>query len=1104
LKGHLAIWACILLLSSGIAPAVSFPIGNGGTVSAERATPDSNAFFINASIDANLAGVGGNFFAWGDYDNDGHQDLLVDGKRLFHNDGPPGWTFTEVTAKAGIGGSGANTGNWADYDNDGFLDLFCPSGGWSTDYSPLWDILWHNNGDGTFTNVTEKAGHVTDTFPSVAAGWGDYNRDGLVDLYVANYENASMNSYYPDVLWKNNGDGTFTNVTVAAGVDETADPKPGRGVCWCDYNNDGWPDIYVSNYRLKANYLYQNDRDGTFTDVAAARGVMGEPNYRPPNTYYGHSVGAAWSDMDNDGDFDLWVTNLAHKDPVRGPICDDSELYRNGGNSSNYDFTNIRDSSGIPTKRILGGEDELFVGCCWGDYDNDGFEDLFLPQIYNDITYAYSFLYHNNGNNTFTDVSNQTGVRVWDTYGGCWCDYDEDGDLDLITGGKGEADINATHEIHLYKNILNDKGNSTWLQLRLLGVHSNRAAIGARVIASTNPMIISGMREVQGGMGPHSMQNSMAVHFGFLNNPSSMSIKILWPSGTVQDLDFYAGPWENGLNRTVNVTEAPTQADLTMSATEFLPQSPLEGDMVHIYATVKNIGSAPSTIYTVSISENNTWNKAYDVQEALEVGQSRVFDYLWDTTGNSGNHTIRFFTRSNVPYDFNTSNDVLYQNIFIAGIEGGVPPTARLSAMPASAVVNQTVNFDGSGSFDPDGKVSEYDFNFGDGSYTGWTPYSSAQHSYQRPGDYFASLRVQDDSGLVSNNTEMVRITVSLTANRPPSASIISILPNPAVKGQAVAFKGEASDPDGAVVNRSWISSIDGNLSFEDDFQTSSLSVGTHTITFRSQDDRGDWSAPSIRTLEIRVPVPNQVPTAVIESISPSPAHEGETVTLTGAGMDDDGTVTEYRWSSSVQGLLGSGRVLKVLDLAPGVHIISLTVRDDKGAWSSEATRRLEVLEREELAQTNIPPQASLNVAPLLVRAGELVHLDASQSSDPDGTVVQYFFDLGDGSQICWTVSNAVDHVYSTPGQYVVRCRVRDDDSAQSPWTKDIIVEVKAKKASPSPTRTFIPGMESIMAVAALVSAGIILRREKTGEPGHWKPLLRPLCLGDHGRLRNR
>jgi len=1077
----LALVACIAIPAAPPlqSPGVALAPADGGA--AGRAVP----LFANASAAAGLSGVGGNFFAWGDYDNDGHEDLLVDGQRLFRNNGPPGWTFTEVTAAAGIGQSGANCGNWADYDNDGYLDLFCPSGGWSTDYDPRWDVLWHNNGDGTFTNVTEAAGHVTDGFPSVAAGWGDYDRDGFVDLYVANYENASMSSYYPDVLWRNDGDGTFTNATSSAHMNESADPKPGRGVSWCDFNNDGWPDVYVSNYRLKANYLYINDRDGTFTEWATHLNCAGEPTNRLGQTYYGHSVGAAWSDIDNDGDFDLWVTNLAHKDPYRGPICDDSELYLNYGNASigginhNYDFTGIRDTSGIPTKRILGGEDELFVGCAWGDFDNDGYEDLFIPQIYNDITYAYSFLYRNNGNNTFTDVSEDAGVRVWDTYGGAWCDFDGDGDLDLVTGGKGTPDTNGTHEIHLYRNLLNDQGDSTWLGLRLVGTKSNAAAIGARVYAYENPAEIQ-MREVQGGMGPHSMQSSMVVHFGHAGHTRYLNIRIDWPSGLVQNLLFREDDLVYHLNQTVTIVEPALEPDL-VSDIELVPSSPVEGDRLLVRAHIKNTGSKASAEYTVRMAMDGETVRDLRIDEPLQAQASRTFEHVYDTTGKAGTHELTVRATSTAPPDANPGNDDRSRIFTVLPAGSGRPPVASLAVTPAGVQLGQPAYFDGGGSYDPDGTVTAYEFTFGDGQSSGWVADTVVQHSYASPGTYTASLRVRDNSSMTSGNDARAPVTVSLPPNKPPVARIASILPNPATEGDAVTFTGDAYDPDGRVVACCWTSSIDGDLATAMTFSWTGLSTGTHTVWFRVRDDRGDWSARVSSGVEVSPRPANQPPVARIVSISPNPAVAGESVRFNGIGDDPDGSVVEYRWSSSLQGVLGSGTPLTVSSLVEGAHVVTLAVRDDDGASSADTTARLVVEPAPEPETPNRAPRASLSVSRSVMNLTDVLVLDGGGSTDPDGRVMLYLFDFGDGTDSCWTLSPSVDHSYASPGQYVVRLRVQDDKGAQSPWSREITVEVKAARPKAA-EKGLLPGMEGAAAAGALLGA-LFLGRHRRKRP---------------------
>jgi hypothetical protein len=529
--------------------------------------------FIDVAASKGFNGIDGSFYAWGDYNRDGNEDLLIDGKRLLRNNGPPNYDFTEVTDVAGIGGTTINNGVWGDYNNDGWLDFYAPGGGWSTNANAKapWDILWMNNGDGTFTNVTAAAGNVKDIYPSVAAGWGDYDRDGFIDLYVANYENAAMTSGYPDRLWHNDGDGTFTDVTSSARIVDSGPVKPGRGVAWGDYNNDGWLDAYISNYRITANYLWKNRGNGQFVDVAEDLNATGW--YQTDNlcydytlhaTYgrqYAHTIGSAWADFDNDGDIDNFNANLAHKSvgntsipglpyDMRGYITDDSRLFRNDG-PPNYDFTDVREAARIKLKPVGGTTadlvdsplapcihnpykgDELFSNVMWADYDLDGYQDLWIPQVYN-ISYAYSFLYHNNGDGTFSDVTTAANVRVWvDGYAGAWADYNNDGFPDLITRGiYPDYKSPYARAIRLFEN----QGNSnSWLQVKLNGCTSNAAAIGARILATANGM--TQMRNVEAGSGSHSQMNSLMQEFGFGNYHGTADLLIRWPNNNTQAMN---------------------------------------------------------------------------------------------------------------------------------------------------------------------------------------------------------------------------------------------------------------------------------------------------------------------------------------------------------------------------------------------------------------------------------------------------------------------------------------------------------------------------------------------------------------------------------------
>ncbi len=514
--------------------------------------------FENVSFESGIIGFRSDSFAWGDYNNDGYLDFITRGNttigtRLFRNNGPPGWNFTDVTEISNLTGENNTIYRgypiWGDYNNDGYLDFFMAGDD---------DKLWHNNGppNWNFTDVTIIAGNLNDQRPSEAAGWGDYDRDGYIDLYVNSWYQGS--TYYRDVLWHNNGDGTFSDVSSSTGIynintpSYTIPPFAGMVVAWGDYNNDGWLDIYVGKYHVNPNALFRNNHDGTFTDVASNLDVAGNPQYYGGfGPGYGHSAGAGWADFNNNGNLDLWVSNLAHKDDERsgmgrGYFCDDSMLYKNSGGPF-FEFLDIRSSTGIPITPVgatvgIEWKDEDYFGVTWGDYDNDGDIDLWIPQVKTYHSWAYSYLWRNNADETFTDDSDNAGIKVWSNTGAVWGDYNNDGFLDLLT--EGTYPYEGIRETRLFKN----SGNSNnWLKLRLNGVVSNSAAIGARVTIKINDEIQT--REIGGDAGGHGFQNSFEVEFGVGKSLKVDEVRILWPSGIVQVLKNLAA------NQLYNVTE---------------------------------------------------------------------------------------------------------------------------------------------------------------------------------------------------------------------------------------------------------------------------------------------------------------------------------------------------------------------------------------------------------------------------------------------------------------------------------------------------------------------------------------------------------------------
>ena len=498
-------------------------------------------------------GAGGLFF---DYDNDGHLDIYLvnsgtlssasqrfrppnHANVLYRNKGEG--TFVDVTTEAGLQHNyGYGMGCLAaDYDNDGDADLYLTNFGKNQ--------LYRNNGNGTFTDVTSHAG-VGDGNWSVSASFGDYNLDGYLDLYVVNYLDYQLETAhacflegvhiycgpheYPgirDTLYRNNGDGTFTDVTTRAGVHNTG---KGLGVLFTDYNNDGYPDIFVANDAVP-DFLYRNNKDGAFTDIALTAGVAYNSEGRATA-----SMGIASGDYDNDGVSDIFITNFS---------LEVNSLFRNEGDGF-YTMTTFEAGLADPSFSQLGFGTQFF------DADNNGTLDLFVANGHvwdnvSEITPSLAYkqkcqIFGNTGTGQFNDVSETAGrffKRAVVGRGVATGDYNNDGAVDILVTCCGEPAV----------LLRNDSDTGNYVKIRLVGTESNRDGVGAKVWVRTNET--TRFREATCG-GSYASGSEQLLHFGIGAHETIQSIEVKWQSGHTQTLDFTGV--KSPINRVIRITES--------------------------------------------------------------------------------------------------------------------------------------------------------------------------------------------------------------------------------------------------------------------------------------------------------------------------------------------------------------------------------------------------------------------------------------------------------------------------------------------------------------------------------------------------------------------
>lgn len=516
---------------------------------------------------AALAGLGtpGRFtgYTWGDINGDGWPDIFVSNygfaPNIFALNNGDG-TFTSLPLGDPVLQGGYRAGAcFADFDNDGLLDLVVAGPG--LEPSPqAGNYLWHNDGNNTFSLVSTN-GFPREVGSSISPSWADYDLDGWLDLIITD-------PYGRNHLYHNNGDGTFAKVTTGPVATNFGF---GVSATWCDYDDDGYPDLFVVNAEDNSslNFFYHNNGNGTFTRVTTG----------PVATDRGLAIAASWGDINNDGYPDLFVTGDADLH---------NRLYLNNGDGT---FTKV-----TAGPELVNPPNVFTEGGVWGDYDNDGYLDLFITR-----RGGTNVVYHNNGDGTFASVAPAVSGQEEPADNFCcgWVDYNGDGYLDMFVTRGTDVSLSSCA---LFRN----NGNTNnWLKVRCIGTVSNRSAVGAkvRVQATIAGKTFWQMREINTGDG--GFNSVMLAHFGLGDATNVTALRVEWPSGAVQEFQNLQ------VKQTLTITEPPRLTPLALAAGK--PQFSLIGGVGFKYnvqvssdlTTWSNWRSVTNTSRTITITDDD-------------------------------------------------------------------------------------------------------------------------------------------------------------------------------------------------------------------------------------------------------------------------------------------------------------------------------------------------------------------------------------------------------------------------------------------------------------------------------------------------------------------